>query len=112
MKKVILILTILSTLTTHQALACGGCRDAHLGGTEANKGKSNYDRGEALIEASIEKLNALIKNETLKSEENSLKENHILVALKKDEALNLKYSSFLLQRQSELLSIIANIEAQ
>ncbi|EPB3789185.1 hypothetical protein ACRGNJ_001362 [Campylobacter upsaliensis] len=111
MKKVILILTILSTLTT-QALACGGCRDAHLGGTEANKGKNNYDRGEALIEASIEKLNALIKNETLKSEENSLKENHILVALKKDEALNLKYSSFLLQRQSELLSIIANIEAQ
>lgn len=65
-----------------------------------------------MIEASIEKLNALIKNETLKSEENSLKENHILVAFKKDEALNLKYSSFLLQRQSELLSIIANIEAQ
>lgn len=45
MKKAILILIILSTLTTHQALACGGCRDAHLGGTEANKGKSNYDRG-------------------------------------------------------------------
>lgn len=68
--------------------------------------------GEALIEASIEKLNALIKNETLKSEENSLKENHILVALKKDEALNLKYSFFLLQKQNELLGIIANIEAQ
>ena len=112
MKKTILILTILSTLTTHQALACGGCVDASLGSQEANNGKNNYDNGETKIENSIEKLNALIKNETIKSEENALKENNILVALKKDEALNLKKSSFLLQKQSELLSIIANIEAQ
>ncbi|ELU1350225.1 hypothetical protein [Campylobacter helveticus] len=112
MKKAILILTILSTLTLSQALACGGCRDASLGSQEANNGKNNYDNGETKIENSIEKLNTLIKNETIKSEENALKENNILVALKKDEALNLKQNSFLLQKQSELLSIIANIEAQ
>lgn len=111
MKKT-LILFILLSLGSTQAFACGGCRDAYLGNQEANKGKNNYDKGEAMIENSIEKLNTLIKNETLKHEDNALKENQILVALKNNEAFHFKQKSFLLQQQSELLSIISNIKAQ
>lgn len=110
MKKILFIVFTLIVFINY-SYACGGCRDSGLADSRANEGISRYDDGENKIANEIDKINELIENEIIVSEENILKENQILVNLKKEEDLIYKKDNFLLFQTNQIQSIINSLEA-
>ncbi|HEH5091028.1 TPA: hypothetical protein SG772_001636 [Campylobacter coli] len=111
MKKILFIKFIL-ILFFNYSYACGGCRDSSLADSKANEGINRYNDGENKIANEIDKISELIKNEIITSEENILKENQILVNLKKAEDLTYKKNNFLLSQSNQIQSIINSLEAK
>ena len=103
----ILLLLSLSS----QSFACGGCRDFALGVQMANTAKNLYDNEENALFQSIEKLNKTLEEQTLKTQENALKENKILLSLEKNININEKEQNFYLKQHNELQSLIDSIKA-
>lgn len=107
--KFILILLFISVSSL---FGCGGCIDAYLPNQLTNTSLTKYQTQEQKIHLEIEKLNAIIQNEILKTE----KENEILdkqlVEVAKFNNLSKEKINFLMEKQNQIQSIISTIKGE
>lgn len=102
----------LSFIALSNLFGCGGCVDYGVPSSLTSSSLSKYASQEQKIHLEIEKLNAIIQNQILKTE----KENEILdkqlVEIAKFNNLSKEKINFLMEKQNQIQSIISTIKGE
>lgn len=107
MKKIVLIIAFCFS----GAFACGGCVDSALPGMTSQKSQLLYDEAEANLALNIQKLNSVLRQAIVLTENN----NRILIeqnlALQKQNLIDKEKGVFIKEQQNAIQSIINSIKS-